>query len=126
MSDPTKDNEREITRLRESSLAEELIASRKELLECHEALLRPYEMIEALLGLLQVDYDSDEGYESAWRFLRKLEEANHAASVALSEVVLEWIRNCAVKETQEDILRAVEVLITQLSKKSPETTVRVQ
>ena len=79
-----------------------------------------------LLFLLQVNSDSEEGYNVAWKFLQKLGESNHAASVALSEVVLGWVRESAVSKNQEDVLQAVDILIDQLNKKPPGTTLRVQ
>ena len=126
MSDPTKDNQRENTRLRESNLVKELVESRQAHLKTQETLWGMYDVMGELLFLLQVNSDSEEGYNVAWKFLQKLEESNHEAAVALSNVVLGWVRECAVSKNQEDVLRTVDILIDLVNKKPPVTTLRVQ
>ncbi len=122
----SKDDEREIDRLRESNLVKELLESREAHLKTQETLWGMYDVMGGLLFLLQVNSDAKEGYDTAWKFLQKLEESNHEAAVALSNVVLGWVRDCAISGKEEAIVRTLDTLFAQLDKVPPITTAWVQ
>ena len=65
MPNPKKDNQQELSRLREASLAEELVESREAHLKTQETLWGMYDVMGELLFLLQVSSDSEEGYDDA-------------------------------------------------------------
>ncbi len=126
VSDRIKGNQQEIARLREANLVKELLESRQAHIKTQNTLLGVYGVMGEVLFLLQVDSNSDESHDVARRFLQKLQDTNPQAIVALSNVVLGWVRDCAISRNQEGIRQTMETLFAQLDQVPPVTPAWVQ